>query len=72
MSHSNLLIIGFVWPEPNSSAAGSRMLQLIEQFQKQGFDVTFASAAKTSPIIRLIYPNWELTTEKDTAQPFFF
>ncbi|WP_430468570.1 glycosyltransferase family 4 protein [Winogradskyella ouciana] len=48
MSNSNLLIIGFVWPEPNSSAAGSRMLQLIEQFQKQGFDITFASAAKPS------------------------
>lgn len=24
-----LLIIGFVWPEPNSSAAGGRMMQLI-------------------------------------------
>ncbi|WP_299367587.1 glycosyltransferase [Winogradskyella sp.] len=45
---SNLLIIGFVWPEPKSSAAGSRMLQLIEQFQKQGYAITFASAAKTS------------------------
>ncbi|MFC0604153.1 glycosyltransferase family 4 protein [Winogradskyella pulchriflava] len=43
-----LLIIGLVWPEPKSSAAGSRMLQLIEQFQKQGFDIVFASAAKTS------------------------
>ncbi|MBO6879623.1 glycosyltransferase family 4 protein [Winogradskyella sp.] len=48
MSNSNLLIIGFVWPEPNSSAAGSRMLQLVEQFQNQGYDVTFASAAKPS------------------------
>lgn len=48
MSNSNLLIIGFVWPEPNSSAAGSRMLQIIEQFQKQGFDIIFASAAKPS------------------------
>ena len=45
----NLLIIGFVWPEPKSSAAGSRMLQLIEQFLKQGFEITFACAAKTSP-----------------------
>lgn len=48
MSNSNLLIIGFVWPEPNSSAAGSRMLQLVEQFQNQGYDITFASAAKPS------------------------
>ena len=43
-----LLIIGFVWPEPKSSAAGSRMLQLIHQFQNQGYEVTFACAAKTS------------------------
>ncbi|WP_281638445.1 glycosyltransferase [Flavobacterium marginilacus] len=43
-----LLIIGFVWPEPNSSAAGGRMLQLIEQFQQQGFGITFASPAMDS------------------------
>lgn len=44
----NLLIIGFVWPEPNSTAAGSRMLQLIELFQKNGFTVTFVCAASKS------------------------
>ncbi len=43
-----LLIIGFVWPEPNSSAAGGRMLQLIKQFQQQGFSITFASPAMDS------------------------
>tara|TARA_R110001583_G_scaffold115465_2_gene265966 strand:+ start:8790 stop:10037 length:1248 start_codon:yes stop_codon:yes gene_type:complete len=43
-----LLIIGYVWPEPNSSAAGSRMLQLIEFFQKQAYQVTFASPAQLS------------------------
>lgn len=43
-----LLIIGFVWPEPKSSAAGSRMLQLIEQFLNQDFEITFACAAKIS------------------------
>jgi len=46
--NKKLLVIGFVWPEPKSSAAGSRMLQLITQFQYQGYDVTFSSAAKTS------------------------
>ncbi|RED42967.1 glycosyltransferase involved in cell wall biosynthesis [Winogradskyella eximia] len=46
--NKKLLVIGFVWPEPKSSAAGSRMLQLIDQFQNQGYDVTFASAANTS------------------------
>lgn len=44
----HVLIIGFVWPEPNSSAAGSRMLQLIKLFQEQGWKVTFASAAADS------------------------
>ena len=43
-----LLVIGFVWPEPNSSAAGSRMMQFIGLFQKQGYEVTFASAAQDS------------------------
>ncbi len=43
-----LLIIGFVWPEPNSSAAGGRMMQLITLFQEQGFKITFASPAQDS------------------------
>ena len=40
-----LLIIGLVWPEPNSSAAGKRMLQLITLFKKWGYSITFASSA---------------------------
>jgi len=40
------LIIGKHWPEPQSSAAGSRMMQLIEIFQEMG-SVVFASAAST-------------------------
>ena len=43
-----LLIIGLVWPEPKSSAAGTRMLQLIGLFKKQDFDIFFASAAQES------------------------
>ena len=43
-----ILIIGTVFPEPGSSAAGSRMMQLIEVFLKQGWNVTFASAAADS------------------------
>jgi glycosyltransferase involved in cell wall biosynthesis len=46
--NKRLLIIGFVWPEPKSSAAGSRMLQLIEQFKNQDYAITFASAANRS------------------------
>lgn len=41
-----LLIIGWVWPEPNSSAAGSRMLQLIEFFKLQNYCITFACPAQ--------------------------
>jgi hypothetical protein len=43
-----LLIIGFVWPEPKSSAAGSRMMQLISFFKSQEYQITFASACSKS------------------------
>ena len=48
ISNKRLLIIGFVWPEPNSSAVGGRMLQLITLFKKQGFAITFSSPAQDS------------------------
>ena len=44
----HLLIIGFVWPEPKSSAAGSRMMQLIEVFQSEEYHITFASPCAKS------------------------
>ncbi|MEO5909949.1 MAG: glycosyltransferase family 4 protein [Pelobium sp.] len=43
-----VLIIGTVFPEPRSSAAGSRMMQLIASFQQKKWKVTFASAASDS------------------------
>ncbi len=43
-----LLIIGYVWPEPASSAAGYHMLSFIQLFKKKGFQVTFASPAALS------------------------
>ena len=43
-----LLIIGFVWPEPKSSAAGSRMMQLIAFFQSNNYKITFASPCAKS------------------------
>lgn len=46
---SLLVVIGYVWPEPASSAAGSRMLSLIQLFQAQGWQVCFASAAEPGP-----------------------
>jgi glycosyltransferase involved in cell wall biosynthesis len=47
-TNKQLLLIGFVWPEPSSSAAGGRMMQLISLFKKQGFAITFASPAQDS------------------------
>lgn len=46
LKSKTLLIIGFVWPEPKSSAAGGRMMQLIELFQTNGYEITFASTAQ--------------------------
>ena len=43
-----LLIIGAVWPEPNSTAAGTRMLQLIQLFLAAQYRITFASASAES------------------------
>ncbi len=37
-----------VWPEPNSTAAGNRMLQLINALKKFDYKITFASTASSS------------------------
>ena len=46
--NEHILIIGKVWPEPSSSAAGSRTLQLINLFIEQNWQVSFACAASES------------------------
>lgn len=46
---TRVLIIGYVWPEPRSSAAGSHMMGLIHCFRHQGWQITFASPAAISP-----------------------
>ncbi len=40
-----VLIIGAIWPEPKSSAGGSRMIQLIDFFLKDKYKVFYCSAA---------------------------
>ena len=55
-----LIVIGYVWPEPNSSAAGSRMLSLIRMYRQQGWQVIFASAAEKSPH-RVDLSRWQVT-----------
>lgn len=47
-TEKKILIIGLVWPEPTSSAAGTRMIQLINLFLRKGYQITFASAASKS------------------------
>ncbi|MFK3795825.1 glycosyltransferase [Pseudomonas sp. NPDC088444] len=42
---THVLIIGYVWPEPRSSAASGHVMQLIDCFLEQGWQITFASAA---------------------------
>lgn len=40
-----LLIIGYVWPEPSTTAAGHRMLQLTHAFKTFGYQITFGSTS---------------------------
>ncbi|TNE55122.1 MAG: glycosyltransferase [Bacteroidetes bacterium] len=47
-SGKRLLILGAVFPESNSSAAGVRMMQLIELFASRSWDVVFASTSEKS------------------------
>jgi glycosyltransferase involved in cell wall biosynthesis len=48
MGSKRILIIGLVWPEPVSSAAGTRMVQLVNTFLSAHYEVCFASAASKS------------------------
>lgn len=50
MLNNRILIIGLIWPEPEATAAGSRMLQLIHFFIKQGYEISFASAGTKSDL----------------------
>ena len=43
-----VLVIGYVWPEPNSSAAGRHMVSELRLFRQQGWQVEFASPAQPS------------------------
>ena len=42
---NTLLVIGYVWPEPCSSAARGHMMQLLDCFLADGWQITFASPA---------------------------
>lgn len=48
MATRKVLFIGLVWPEPTSSAAGTRIVQLVQLFLANDDEVHFASAASKS------------------------
>lgn len=48
MTNKKLLIIAFVWPEPSSTAAGSRMMQLVSFFLEEGYQITMASTSSAT------------------------
>lgn len=66
MTGKKLLIIGFVWPEPNSSAAGSRMMQIIRLFLSKKFEIIYASPAKDS-IYAEDLSNYDIQTKQISA-----
>lgn len=41
-----ILVIGYVWPEPDSSAAGSHMMSILRLFKQQNWQVEFATPAQ--------------------------
>ena len=44
-----VLVVGYVWPESKTTAAGNRMLQLLAYFKGNHYHITFATtASKTS------------------------
>ncbi|WP_258929418.1 glycosyltransferase [Flavobacterium davisii] len=43
---NTVLFIGLVFPEPTSSAAGTRIVQLINLYKELGYEVIFASTAQ--------------------------
>ena len=63
MSKKKLLVIGYVWPEPKSSAAGARMMQLLEFFLAEGYAITFATTAAETPFMADL-SSLGITTEK--------
>ncbi|WP_281543234.1 glycosyltransferase [Maribacter aestuarii] len=48
MDLKKLLVIGYHWPEPTSTAAGVHMMQLLDIFLEENYHITFASTAAVS------------------------
>ena len=50
MTRKKIFIIGQTWPEPTATAAGTRMMQLIECFLEQEWQIMFGSAAQKNSL----------------------
>jgi glycosyltransferase involved in cell wall biosynthesis len=61
----NVLIIASLWPEPTSSAAGRRMVDLLELFHSQGWAITYACTAAKS---QHCYPLDTLNIKQQTVE----
>jgi len=48
MNVKKILVIGYVWPEPASSAAGSHMMSILRLYRQQNWQVEFATPAQLS------------------------
>lgn len=56
----HVLFIGSVWPEPASSAGGSRTVQLMELFRDAGWQLTCASTATDSEYM-IDFSGWTIS-----------
>ncbi len=54
MIQNNLLIVALNWPEPQATAAGQRMMQLISFFLEIDYHITFACTAAASSHSRVL------------------
>lgn len=58
-----LVVLGYVWPEPDSSAAGRRMLSLLQIYRRQGWQIIFASPAEQGPH-RFKLEQWQIEEQQ--------
>jgi len=66
-----LLVIGYVWPEPKSSAAGSHMLSIIRLFRQANWKVLFSTPAqKTDFCLELKQENIETKEIQVNSETF--
>ncbi|EDY83101.1 hypothetical protein VDG1235_2725 [Verrucomicrobiia bacterium DG1235] len=57
-----ILIIGKIWPEPTSSAAGTRTVDLIRALKTASWEIHFACSAQTSPHSANLAHTFEIET----------